>query len=181
MTDEYKEYLFILVRSIPGYLYEGIASMLVVGVVLILSIKGLKKGWRNITGWILIEYLFLIFCSTVFFRHDNEIRTHRFSPFWSYVNCYKGDGFHLDPEIGLNILVFMPVGLLFGLSFKSFNWMKVMLMGATISVSIEFVQFIFKRGLCEFDDVFNNTVGGIIGYGLYWLTDKTISMIFTKK
>ena len=83
-------------------------------------------------------------------------------------------------EIGLNILVFMSVGLLLGMSVRRFTWWKVLLTGACISVSIEVMQLIFKKGLSEFDDVFNNTLGCMAGYGIYCLADKTSKVIKAK-
>ena len=32
---------------------------------------------------------------------------------------------------------------------------------------IEVLQFVFKRGFAEFDDVFHNVVGCVIGFGVY--------------
>jgi len=180
MIEEYKEYLEILDRSIPGEIYEGLLSMLAIGAVLILAIKGITNGYRMLAGWMLIEYLFLLLCSTLYFRPVNEVRTHHFKPFWSYEQCFKDGGFHLVPEIGLNILVFMPVGLLLGMSVRRFTWWKVLLTGACISVSIEVMQLIFKKGLSEFDDVFNNTLGCMAGYGIYCLADKTGRLIKAK-
>ena len=34
-----------------------------------------------------------------------------------------------------------------------------------MAVFIESVQFVFQRGIVEFDDVLNNTLGVMIGYG----------------
>lgn len=44
-------------------------------------------------------------------------------------------------------------------------WLRVLVFGAGISVMIELLQLIFKRGLCETDDVIHNVVGCMIGYG----------------
>lgn len=180
MIEEYQEYLTILDRSIPGEIYEGLLSMLAIGAVLILVIKGISNGYRILAGWMLIEYLFLLLCSTLYFRPVNEVRTHHFKPFWSYEQCFKDGSFHLVPEIGLNILVFMPIGLLLGMSIKHFTWWKVLLTGASISVSIEVMQLIFRKGLSEFDGVFNNTLGCMAGYGLCCLMEMTSRMIKTK-
>lgn len=35
------------------------------------------------------------------------------------------------------------------------------------SIMIEATQLLMSRGFSELDDVFNNTLGAIIGYGLY--------------
>lgn len=39
--------------------------------------------------------------------------------------------------------------------------------GFSFSVCIEFLQLVWKRGTCEFDDIFHNTLGCMIGYGIY--------------
>lgn len=39
-----------------------------------------------------------------------------------------------------------------------------------ISCVIEGLQLWLQKGLCELDDVFHNTLGAIVGYGLYqWI------------
>jgi glycopeptide antibiotics resistance protein len=70
-------------------------------------------------------------------------------------------------EIILNILVFIPVGLLLGIALNTATWKKAFIIGVCISIMIEISQFIFKRGFTEFDDVIHNVVGCLIGYGLF--------------
>ena len=53
--------LSILDRSIPDEVYEGLLSLLAIGVVVILAIKGLKSGWRGVAIWTLVEFLFNTF------------------------------------------------------------------------------------------------------------------------
>jgi len=36
-----------------------------------------------------------------------------------------------------------------------------------LSFGIEVIQLVFKLGLFEFDDVFHNVLGAVIGYGLW--------------
>ena len=47
------------------------------------------------------------------------------------------------------------------------RWWRVALLGCLISCSIEGLQLWLQGGLCELDDVFHNTLGAIVGYGLY--------------
>lgn len=51
---------------------------------------------------------------------------------------------------------------------KSMTWLIVLLIGCSISVTIEALQFCFMRGFSEVDDVMHNTLGCILGYSL-WL------------
>ena len=62
-----------------------------------------------------------------------------------------------------NILFFIPYGLLF--PWKD-NWKRVFVTALILSVSIELSQFIFNLGWCEVDDVINNTLGAMIGWGV---------------
>ena len=45
--------------------------------------------------------------------------------------------------------------------------MKRVHFSAVFSVVIELLQLFFEKGLFEFDDIFHNTIGGIIGLLLY--------------
>ena len=40
------------------------------------------------------------------------------------------------------------------------------MVGFVFSSVIELSQLVLKRGLCEFDDVFHNTLGCAVGYGV---------------
>ena len=65
----------------------------------------------------------------------------------------------------MNVVVFIPVGLLLGIAFKQMTWWKALLIGCSISVTIEALQFFFMRGFSELDDVMHNTLGCLIGFG----------------
>ena len=67
----------------------------------------------------------------------------------------------------MNVMVFIPVGLLLGIAFKQMTWWKALLIGCSISISIESLQFWFMKGFSEVDDVMHNTVGCIVGYIIY--------------
>ena len=67
----------------------------------------------------------------------------------------------------MNVVVFVPVGVLFGLAMRRRNVWAALLVGAGLSAGIEVLQFVFNKGLAEVDDVMHNTLGCLIGYGLY--------------
>ena len=73
-----------------------------------------------------------------------------------------------------NLALLMPFGFMLPM-FRDVNWKKVLLMSFCFSVGIELTQFITGLGLMEFDDVFNNTVGGLIGYMIYKAFRKKFS------
>lgn len=148
--------------------YEGLLSVLCLGVVVIIVCYGLKRGWRKIAGLILAEYVFVIYCSTVIYRTAADGNGHEFRPFWSYDAIEYGRP-ELLAENLMNVIVFVPVGILLGIMFSGarFTVMKKMLItmiiGMCISLSIEAMQYFFQRGFAETDDVMNNTMGCLLG------------------
>jgi glycopeptide antibiotics resistance protein len=175
MREQIAEYVVSLYKNIPMAVYEGLLSVLCLGVVVIIVCYGLKRGWRKIAGLILVGYVFVIYCSTVLFRTAADGNGHEFRPFWSYDAIENGRS-ELLAENMMNVIVFVPVGVMLGCAFRSMTWWKVLLIGCGISVSIEAMQYIFHRGFAETDDVMHNTLGCVIGYGLYSL----IRMLYDK-
>ncbi len=161
----YFEYIFNLYQKLPYYVYEGLVSLFVLGLFLLVALYGFKKGVRYSCRLLLIQYVFVLICSTVIFRPYNEKQKHNFCPFWSYEAIHEGRS-QLLPENVMNVVAFVPVGLLLGCAFSNMAWWKVMLVGCGISVSIEAMQFYFKRGFTETDDVMHNLLGCLIGYFL---------------
>ncbi|NLN98277.1 MAG: VanZ family protein [Eubacteriaceae bacterium] len=70
-----------------------------------------------------------------------------------------------------NIALFVPLGLLYPLTSKRDHFMSAMLKIILTTGLIEVVQYLFIAGRsADIDDILLNTVGGLIGYGLYrWI------------
>lgn len=69
-------------------------------------------------------------------------------------------------NLGLNILLFIPIG--FFLSFKKSSFKFVLLTGFLFSLFIEMVQFSIPMGRsADIDDVILNTIGTFLGY-IFW-------------
>ena len=102
-----------LYEDIPMAVYEGLLSVLCLGVVIIVVCYGLKRGWRKIAGLILVGYVFVLYCSTVLFRTAADGNGHEFRPFWSYEAIENGRS-ELLAENLMNVVVFVPVGILLG-------------------------------------------------------------------
>jgi glycopeptide antibiotics resistance protein len=165
MREQFREYIVSLYQNIPTEVYEGLLSVFCLGLVLLLGFCGIKKGLRYTSGLLMVEYVFLIFCSTVIFRIVGETRQYDFQPFWSYQAIQEGREDLLAENI-MNVVVFIPVGLLLGIAFKQVTWWKALLVGCSISVTIETLQFFLMRGFSEVDDVIHNTLGCLIGYAV---------------
>lgn len=88
--------------------------------------------------------------------------------FYSYREAWNSFSGTAWRNIILNILMFVPFGFLLPFLSKKFQaaW-KTYLAGLTFTILIECTQLLLKRGIFELDDLMNNTVGAMIGYGCY--------------
>lgn len=160
----FKEYLHSLVGGIPYEIYL-MALIICVGTVILWRVYGSKRYGRCLSSLLLAEYVFLLYCSTVFIRESRVDRKCDFTPFWSYRAIEQGQ-IQLLPENIMNVIVFVPIGLLIGVGYANWSWWKVLGLGCLISISIETMQYIFKCGFSEVDDVMHNTLGCAIGFGI---------------
>lgn len=156
-------YIRMLINGIPHDVYIIALIAFCAGAVLMIGINGWKTGWRHAMGLLIIEYVFLLYASTIIFRVAKPFRQFNFTLFWSYSRP------ELFVENVMNVVVFVPVGMLLGCASKGMRWWMALLIGVGISVSIEALQLVFKRGFSEFDDVMHNTFGCMIGYGVVWI------------
>lgn len=154
MKEQFRQYIINLYHDMPQEVCEGLLSIFCIGLVVFIAWKGFKTGLRYSATLLLIEYIFLLFCSTVIFRTTGTTRQYDFHPFWSY------DRSDLLIENIMNVIVFIPVGMILGslLRVKG-SCLIVLLIGCSISVTIETLRFCFMKGFSEVDDVMHNMVG----------------------
>jgi glycopeptide antibiotics resistance protein len=107
-------------------------------------------------------------------------------PFWSYKEIAQGSEDLFWSDL-FNILLFLPVGILMPLTQaktkkESQNiLLKTIITAALLSAAIELTQLILHKGLCEFDDVFNNTLGALLGCCLTISLQKAVIKISKRK
>ena len=69
-----------------------------------------------------------------------------------------------------NVAMFIPSGIVLPIVYKRLDtFWKVLVAGAGISLCIEIIQLPFRVRATDIDDLVLNTVGVIVGYGLYSL------------
>lgn len=173
MREEFSLYLESLICSVPEYVYVGLLSVFISASVLF--IWKVRDFWRYIVSIILIEFVILLYCSTVIYRNTLQERRCDLMPFWSYRAIMDGKEQYLAENI-MNVVVFVPIGILLGFMINGSRfkvksvWLFVLMTGLVISVLIEAMQYFFHKGFAETDDVMHNTLGCMIGYGMYALT-----------
>ncbi|WP_299512049.1 VanZ family protein [uncultured Rummeliibacillus sp.] len=128
------------------------------------------KKFLNLGYWIVLLFYLYLLIDTVFFARDAR-RSINLTPF----DMIAEQGFTLN--VWGNILMFIPLGIYFANWMKKFHFWKVL--GAIIgtSLGIEVLQYIFKRGASDIDDLLLNTAGGLIGILIYLV----LKVIFKSK
>lgn len=174
MKEGFLSYWYSLWTDIPLWFYEAGASILCIVVVLSISIWGFLRCSKYGLAVLLVEYVLLIYGSTVFFRTASKTVAYNLMPFWSYQAYLDGREPNALIENFMNVVVFVPVGVMLGCMMNGTllksrkGWKIALLVGIGLSIGIEVLQFVFKKGFSEIDDVIHNTIGCLLGY-VIWL------------
>ena len=67
-----------------------------------------------------------------------------------------------------NVILFVPLGFFFPLSWKeNKSLLRTILFGLSLSLTIEFLQIFTLSSITDINDLMTNTLGTLIGYGLF--------------
>ena len=169
------------VEGIPALVYITLIAVFCIGTILLLWLKGWRRGLRCCAVILLAEWIFLVLGTCVIFRETGVECRISLIPLISYFDYGENSYFMEKAALNiLNVALFIPIGILLKPAFcnndnhnVNLNWKGIMVVGLLLSTAIEVLQFVFKKGLCEIDDVIHNVVGCMIGYGMYKLLKKT--------
>lgn len=125
------------------------------------------KTWKLVPGFLFILNMIFIIYLTFLTRTETygTIDLHLFRSYREAWNTFSIRNWQL---VIFNIVVFSPLGTLLPTLFQRFrNVLKTTGAGFLFSLLIEVTQRMTHRGLCELDDLFNNTLGVLLGYCLF--------------
>ncbi len=124
---------------------------------------------QSIKYILLAIYLIIVFIATLLSRESASYEV-SFQLFSSYRYAWNNFSISEWRYIILNILMFVPIGFLVPLvSVKMRSFYKTTLFSLFFTLLIETSQLMSHRGIFETDDILNNIIGGMIGYGLFTL------------
>lgn len=173
---------------LKSYLLLGITIIMFAGIIFfigyyliyrkIINGKKIIGKKRLFLHAVMICYIVIIIGAVFLSRSAGiygDINLHIFS---SYKEAYHNMKESLFRNIILNILLFVPMGFLLPFySDKLKRIYKVVPIGFFVTLFIEIIQYVLKLGIFEIDDIFNNTLGTLIGYCIfmtgYHLKNKT--------
>ena len=161
--------LFFIVAASMVYIFLNLRS----------RAKNEPRKFVNTCGILLVIYASVLLYLALMGR-ETEIRSVFNVPFWSYIRVLtEYNTFDILSLIFENILVFVPLGILFpealNLRGKRFAVPLTVGAGALLSLLIELGLYTYAIGCTEFDDFFNNTLGCAIGCGIFCFAGKISS------
>lgn len=117
---------------------------------------------------LLILFIALVLWYTVL-KRNTALHYAQTELLWSYRLWFQGN-WKLGLEILGNVAMFIPFGFLASSVLGRRRAVCVIISAFLLSLCIEVLQLVLMRGLFEWDDVINNTLGALIG----WLAYKGI-------
>ena len=147
-----------------------------------LRITTLKNTFNNIPMVAFITYLLLLIYLTLFSQYFGRVWFHRsvnlipFVTIHRYIVSSSNSGLAIINLAG-NIIAFIPFGYLLPMVLKDkTHFLSILFCSFSTSILIEIFQYILGVGVSDIDDVLLNVVGGILGYYLYKIFKKMITM-----
>lgn len=154
-----------------GVLYLSLLVMVAVIVAGCFS-KAVKDKKRFTVWTILIEYMFVVACSTVVCRNVQTFEFDRLElePFWTYKTVLAHAYGVSVWDIVLNVILFIPLGFLVKLLYPSLSVLRMVVVAVVCSLCIEINQYVFEKGVAQTDDLMHNTIGSLLGWALAKIT-----------
>lgn len=125
---------------------------------------------KMMLGALFIGYIVFVCELTIIGRGSSHFLEMNLQPFSGYIDAWKKYSLRDLQNCIFNILMFVPLGIFLPLLFSKFKAFKrLFLVVVCATLSIETYQTLTGAGIFELDDLFNNSLGGVIGYQLYRL------------
>lgn len=144
----------------------------------ILVLKRKKQQGECITGKDVIElivftaYIVFLLGGTLLCRDIGQSHRVEWRLFWSYKEIMNNPNVSIRFQMLYNVLIFIPWGAIVPRLFRVKSGSRVIINALAFSLFIETVQLILRLGLFELDDIYHNTVGAVLGYGMYRMFNK---------
>ena len=97
-------------------------------------------------------------------KHIFEIGKYNLVPFLDYTNVWQNGGIKSFLRLFFgNLGWFFPLGFFARYKFTLTKTAKIVLFGFLFSLLVEILQFVFKTGIFELDDLILNSIGVFLG------------------
>lgn len=136
-----------------------------------------KLGWVLFIAYLALLVYFMFFAESFGRNPDLREYSYNLEPFKEIRRFYKYrkllgmEAFLLN--IAGNVVGFMPCGFFLPIiSRRSKKFYNTFLFSFCLSLCIEITQLVFRVGSFDVDDLFLNTLGGVLGFFTHWMIQK---------
>ena len=134
------------------------------------KMQGQKKlSWIKLLWLVAMICYLLVVCGATLLRVGDFYHGMQMQPlFASYREAWAEFAVRDWRNLILNILMFVPFGFLLPVGIRKMRvFWRTYLCGFIATLGIEVIQLVSGKGIFEWDDILNNTVGTMIGYGIF--------------
>lgn len=131
------------------------------------DLKNHRSGKRFLTICFFL-YILLIFWITVFSRKAGSHHEIMLMPFQAW-----GDSIEDHRHFVGNFLMMIPTGILLpAINTKWKSWKKIVIVCLVFSFVLEFLQVMTGRGDFQVDDLWSNSLSGLLGYWILLMSEE---------
>lgn len=167
------KYLYEDIMSVARYLPWGLAMGLPVAALLLWLVNMVRKRKgkapaAKLPVTVFVIYLSVMLIITFLSRESGSNTGADFKLFSTWGINKRNNAYVVE-----NVLLFLPFGFLSGWAFESMrNILCCTFLGAAVSVGIECLQLVTRRGFFQIDDILTNTLGALIGGLIFWILTR---------
>ena len=169
-----KRYILVYDTGVPTAMFIGVSLFVFVIILLLFRVKtSYSILVRQSSFCLLMGYVFLVLCTTIFYREETFEKRYYLQPLWSYSVLYN----KLLAQIIMNVMLFIPIGFFVGGTLKKKHIWNAIGIGFVLSFFIELTQLVTTRGVFNVDDIIHNVLGCIIGFACFVFCYKMVKRI----
>ncbi|MEE1328968.1 MAG: VanZ family protein [Oscillospiraceae bacterium] len=137
-----------------------------------------KFPWGKAVLWLAFAGYVMIVLYATLMRMSGYHMQYNLHLFKAWREAWNNYSVKNIANVLLNVAMFVPLGFLLPLLWKLCRkWYVAIPSGFGFSLAIELIQLLTRRGVCDVDDLFCNTLGAVIGYFLI----MAVMAIFVEK
>ncbi len=155
-------------------------GIIIISLIIIICYAFLNKKMKKKISFTQYFFAFSFICYlqllyVVFFGISGGLDFHQtrhtpnLYPLVCLFNVYEMGLINMMKQVVLNIIIMVPFGFLLPIVVRYFrSFVKVIFFTIFIATFVEVIQYLVGRS-ADIDDVIMNTIGGMIGYMIFWV------------
>ena len=165
------EFLQHILRTLEvGAIFVVPAVVICIAALAVAFIVTKKRGrsfdWLRAAAILILCGWFVLTVYVTLLRGENMSSYYNFQLFLAWQEAWNQFTLQVWLNVLLNIALFVPLGVLPLVFRYAEKWYLMLATGFVSSLAIELLQLVTRRGMFDVDDLFTNTVGAMLGWGI---------------